>query len=177
MIFENTTEYDKAAIYALAGVQVKATRRLQIRRWVLLVAGVWLCLCGALLLLRLRWLDFSGHIVTGMTLVLGPFGLLQGLYFRRLMAWKTGRQILKGDSGPRRFLFSAEAFQAEQAGIRSIYRYEILQSAYEVPGYFILTLDNVHSMILSMGGFTQGTADGFRSFLEEKLGEPVQYLR
>ncbi|MCI8398247.1 MAG: YcxB family protein [Oscillibacter sp.] len=176
MVFENTTLYDKEALYALADVQIKTSRRTRIRRWVLLIAGGWCCIAGILLLWRLRRLDFSGHIVTGMTLVLGPMGVLQGLFYRSMIAARIRRQ-LQGDDGPRRCFFTEDAFQAEKAGVRSVYSYDLVQNAYELPGYFVLALDKIHCVILSMAGFTQGTPDDFRAFIEQRLHGPVRYLR
>lgn len=177
MIFENTTQYDSEALYALADVQIKTSRRHRIRRWVLLLAGLWCCIAGILLLSMLWRLDMSGYIVTGMTLVMGPFGVVQGIFYRRIIVWRTKKHVLQGDSGPRRFVFTEEALQAEKAGVRSAYRYEVVQNAYETGGYFVLALDKLHCIIVSMAGFTQGSPDGFRAFLEQKLGQPVQYLR
>ncbi len=175
-MFENTTNYDKAALHAFADVCIRTVRRTRYRlhRAVLLVAGGICVVEGLFVLAFLRPLDYSTTILLGVVLVVGPCSVIKGLFLRRFTARKMQKNMT--NTGTCRFRFDEDSFQAEQPGVVSSYRYDRIYKACEAPGYFILFLDKTRGSVVDMGGFTKGTADEFRAFLAEKTGKPVEYV-
>jgi len=119
-------------------------------------------------------LDFGERLIAVMALVICGFALIKGLFLRRIMAWSSLRGLRQaaGD-GERRFVFSEDSFLGTQSGTETTWQYGTVQDVYETEGYFVLRFDKLTSIILSKEGFTAGTAEGFRRFIEEKTGKPV----
>lgn len=176
-MFENTTKYDREAVYAFTDVYTRTIRRTRYRLHlgVLLIGGGFCILDGLILLSMWRRLDFSSIVLMGVVLVVGPCAVFKGLFLRRFMARRMRKNMLQ-ENGVCHYVFGEDSFQVSQPGVTSTYRYDRVFRAYEAPGYFVLFLDKVRGGIIDMGGFTQGTADEFRAFLTEKLGKPVEYI-
>ncbi len=175
-MFENHTAYDKAAIQAMTGVCTRKVRRRQylLRKGWHLGFGILGTLCGLTLLLIFESLDFGERLIAVMALVVCGFALVKGLFLRRIMAWSSLRALRQaaGDQ-ERRFVFSEESFRGIQSGMETAYRYETIQDAYETEGYFALRFDKLTCILLDKTGFTVGTAEEFRRFIEGKIGKPV----
>lgn len=175
-MFENRTTYDKAAVQAMTWVFSKKVRRKQylLRKCYHLGFGIIGTLCGLLLLLIFDTLDFGERLVAVMALVICGFALIKGLFLQRFMAWSSLRGLRQATSdGERRFVFSEESFLGTQSGTETTWQYGTVQDAYETEGYFLLRFDKLTSIILDKEGFTQGTAEGFRRFFEERTGKPI----
>ena len=177
-MFENVTVYDQAALYAFTDVYTHTIQRVRYRLHlaVLLIGGGICTMEGLFLLFVLQLQDYSSLVLTGVVLFIGPCAVIKGLFLRHFMARNT-RKRMNFRNGKCRFFFDMDYFETEQPGIQSTYCYDRIYKAYEAPGYFVLFLDKVHGVILDMGGFTQGTADEFRSFLTERLERPIEYVR
>lgn len=175
-VFENHTNYDKSAIQAMTWVFSTKVRRKQylLRKGWHLGFGILGTLCGLTLLLIFESLDFGERLVAVMALVVCGFALIKGLFLQRIMAWSTLRALHQatGD-GERRFVFSEDSFLGIQSGTETVWRYETIQDVYETEGYFLLRFDKLTSSIIDKEGFTQGTAEGFRRFIQGKTGKPV----
>jgi len=175
-MFENHTAYDKAAIQAMTWVFSKKVQRKQylLRKCYHLGFGIFGTLCGLLLLLIFDSLDFGERLIAVMALVVCGFALIKGLFLRRFMAWSTLRGLRQATSdGERRFVFSEDSFLGIQSGMETAYQYGTVQDVYETEGYFLLRFDKLTSSIIDKEGFTVGTAEGFRRFIEEKTGKPI----
>ena len=178
-MFENTTIYDKAAVWSMTRA---FTRKFQRKRYLLrkcfyIGAGLLGTLCGLLLLFVFGALDFGEKLICFFSLAVCVPALVKGLFLRRLTAWSAGRSLRKsGDPLERRFVFSEEDFRASQSGMETVYQYETVRDAYETGGHFVLRLDARTGIIVDKAGFTTGTAGGFRDFLGRKLGKPVEYV-
>ena len=179
MTYENTTRYDKNAVWALT---LAFSRRVQrkrflLRRLFLLMVGTIALAGGLVLLMVFSALDTGSRIICAAGLILGAAALSEGLFLRRVMAWSTRRSLRKqGDSMERRFVFSSESFQAYQPGAETKFSYEAVKGFYETEGYFVLQMDTGHGVVVDKTGFTQGTADGFRQFLAERTGLSAERL-
>lgn len=179
-MFENTTLYDKAAVWAMTRV---FTRRFQRKSYLLrkcfyLGAGLLGTVGGLILLPAFGALDHGERLICVMALAVCVPALLKGLFLRRFIAWSTGRVLRKAVSPrERRFVFSEESFLCVEPGIETAYQYETVQGACETEKYFILRLNRQTCVILDKAGFTRGTAGGFRSFLERKLEKPVESVK
>ncbi len=175
-MFENHTKYDKAAIQAMTWVfstKVQRKRYLLRKGWHL-GFGIIGTLCSLLLLMIFDTLDFGERLFAVMALVVCGFALVKGLFLQRIMARSTLRALRQaaGD-GERRFVFPEDSFLGVQSGMETAYQYETIQDVYETEGYFLLRFDKLTSSIIDKKGFTVGTAEGFRRFIEEKTGKPV----
>lgn len=175
-MFENRTAYDKAAVQAMTWVFTAKVRRKQylLRRCYHLGFGIIGTLCGLTLLVIFDSPDFGERLIAVMALVICGFALIKGLFLRRIMARSSLRALRQaaGDQ-ERRFLFSEDSFLGTQSGTETTWQYETVQDAYETEGYFLLRFDKLTCIILDKEGFAQGTAEGFRRFIEGKIGKPV----
>lgn len=175
-MFENHTTYGKAAVQAMTWVFSKKVRRKQylLRRCYHLGFGIIGTLCGLILLVIFDSLDFGERLIAVMALVICGFALIKGLFLRRIMARSSLRALRQatGDQ-ERRFVFSEESFLGFQSGTETTWQYGAVQDAYETEGYFVLRFDKLTCIILDKEGFAQGTAEGFRRFIERKIGKPI----
>jgi len=178
-MFENNTAYDKNAIAAMTWVFTRKARRKQylLRKCFLLAVGSVALLSGLLLLLTFGTLDYGDRVICVIGLLVGGVALIEGLFLRRVMAWRSLRALRQAADASelRRFVFSEDSFQGTQSGMETTWQYERVQEAYETEEYFILRLDKLTCILLDKSGFAQGTVWGFRSFLERKLGKPVEW--
>lgn len=179
MTYENTTRYDKNAVWALtlAFSSRVQRKRFLLRRLFLLMVGTIALAGGLVLLMVFSALDTGSRVICAAGLIVGAFALGEGLFLRRIMAWSTRRSLRKqGDSMERRFVFSSEAFQGSQPGMETRFSYETVKGVWETEDYFVLQMDTGHGMVVDKTGFTQGTADGFRQFLAERTGLSAEWL-
>ena len=80
--------------------------------------------------------------------------------------------------GERVFRFTPEGIQAEHPGAgQTRYRYSQVTEAFDSGGCFVLLLKDGGSLMVARDGFTTGTAEDFRAFLEEKVKRPVRQVR
>lgn len=179
-MFENHTAYDKSAVEAMTWVFTRKIRRKQylLRRCFLLCVGSVGALSGLTLLLMFGTLDYGDRVICVIGLAIGGLALAEGIFLRRFMTWRSLRALRqsKDASERRRFVFSEGSFQGTQSGMETTWQYETIQEAYETEGYFVLRFDKLTCILLDKSGFTQGTAWGFRAFLERKLGKPVEQV-
>lgn len=177
-LFENHSTYDMAAMQALVRVSArKIFRWWRLRRVVLTTSGVVAMVCGALLLGVFRFLDTTERLLCGISLLIGMIAFLKGLLFYKLIAQKLWRDLLRaGDTMERRYIFRETAFQGIRINSETCYAYEAIRAAYETPGYYFLFLDSGNSALLDKGGFIEGSASGFRTFLEKKLGGTLEFV-
>lgn len=183
-MFENTTVYDKSAAKALAFVWSRKEPRLlnllQSRRHTILGG---MCMAGGLILLGFAWSGSDGRVFIVLYLLVGVIALTMGglLFFRRPMArwwfeWGILRGLRKGrEPLERRRTFHEDFYWSSAEGGRQ-YGYETLKTVYEVNGFFIWEMTDGWGA-LNQSGFTQGTPEDFRDFLERKLRRPVERIK
>lgn len=179
-MFENMTGYDKKAVRAMTRVFTRKVRRKRylLRKCFLAGMGLLGTLCGLLLLILFRELDFGERVICIAVLAVCMPAFLKGLFLRRFMAWSTIRALRRAGGSPeRRFVFSEESFRGVQSGMETVYQYEIVRGVYETETYFVLQLDAQLCMMIDKDGFSQGTPDGFRTFLAEKTGRAAEFVR
>lgn len=174
MEFENTTQYDKRAVSALVNVVIHVTQR-QIysqRRTALLCLGILTASVGGVLLCTSGLLF---RIFGGLAAVLGAAILLEFLFLRQNTVRSVRRRL---PGGERVFRFTPEGIQAEHPGAgQTRYRYSQVTEAFDSGGCFVLLLKDGGSLMVARDGFTTGTAEDFRAFLEEKVKRPVRQVR
>lgn len=179
MTYENTTRYDKSAVWALTLVFSRTVQRKRflLRRLFLLVVGGIALTGGLVLLMVFSALDTGSRVICATGLIVGAAALGEGLFLRRVMAWSTRRSLRRqGDAMERQFTFSPECFRCAQTGMETVFEYQTVKGVWETEDYFVLHMDTGHGMVVRKSGFTQGTADGFRRFLSEKTGLTAECL-
>lgn len=179
-MFENATIYDKAAVRSMTQAFIRKFQRKRylLRKYFYIGVGLLGTLCGLLLLLVFDTLDLGEKLICFFSLAVCVPALLKGLFLRRIMAWSTGWSLRKS-GGPleRRFVFSEESFRAAQSGMETAYQYEMVKGIYETGEHFVLQLNAQTGVILDKAGFSRGTPEGFRDFMERKLGKPAERVR
>ena len=106
-------------------------------------------------------------------LVLGLFLLLWTPFFHRFQAWMASKLMLKDapeytlDFHEDGYVVSSTTAHGEPTERTP---YDTIWRLCETSEYFVLILSKHNGYILRKNGFTQGDADSFRSFIQEKTG-------
>ena len=105
-------------------------------------------------------------------------GLLLGmlLFEDRLNGVIGLRQVLPGSRQVTAH-FTEEDYRHTTLVSESTWHYEQIQAVCETEAYFLLLLGRRHGQVYSKAGFTRGTPEAFRTFIAEKTGLGVPYIR
>ena len=52
-----------------------------------------------------------------------------------------------------------------------------IKAVYETEDYFVFFLSSRHGQVYDKHGFAEGTPEEFRTFISEKTGKPVEYIK
>ena len=158
---------------AMTALSRAARRTLGRRRNIAIHIFCWVVLVLDLLLFLLLWL---GGDVPWLNLLLGL--MLQGmlLFEDRLNGAIGLRQVLPGSRQVTAH-FTEEDYRHTTLVSESTWHYEQIQAVCETEAYFLLLLGRRHGQVYSKAGFTQGTPEAFRTFIAEKTGLGVPYIR
>lgn len=175
-MFENFMQYDRDAVWAMTLVFTKEIQKKSYlgRKCFYMGAGLWGTVCGLLLLAVFSRLETAERALCIAALVVCVPSLLKGLFLRRFMAWSSRRVLRRsGEALERHFTFSEESCLCNRPGMETVYQYETVRNVYETETHFMLQLDKRSGIIVDKNGFSHGTPEGFRDFLERKLKKPV----
>ena len=70
-----------------------------------------------------------------------------------------------------------DGITCQSAGSLLNFEYALVQCVLEDQERFYLFVDQRAAHMLRKDGFTQGTAEDFRAFIEKKTGKPVEYIK
>lgn len=184
-MFENTTVYDKATVRVTAFVWMRkmprASELIQRRRHT--VFGGVEAVAGGLLILLGFVSPPDNQIVSVFYRLIGVTAFVTGVLLlfrrplsRRFIEWGIPWSLRKrGEPLELRRTFHEDFFWSSTEGGRQ-YGYETLKAVYEVNGFFVFEMTDRWGT-LDLSGFTRGTPEDFRDFLERKLGRPVERIQ
>ncbi|MGI5963705.1 MAG: YcxB family protein [Lawsonibacter sp.] len=112
-------------------------------------------------------------------LVIGGFLMVWIPFFHRFQAWMASKLMLKGnpeytlDFDEKGYVVSSTTTHGEPT---EKFEYNTVWRLCETTDYFIMMLNKRSGYILDKNGFTKGSADSFRIFLEGKADMPFERI-
>ena len=167
------TVYDQKALRTMARALRKTVRKKHSRRshvfgWIVAALG--------LLLSFLSGED--GFTVTGKTvltwLVVAVI-VVTLIWEDHLNGYFAGKRALPGTKHTTA-TFDEEGYTSFNTAGETRWKYENIQRVAETKEYFVFVLNVDHAQVYQKENMSGGTAEEFRSFLEEKLGKSVEQV-
>ena len=163
--------------YSQKGMTVMArTLRKTLRRKTDILSNIFAGVAFVIALLLLimdGWpFSFKGWI----TAVIALFMLTAVLWQDRLNGALAGRKMLPGMETVKA-VFTEEKYINSTAAAETHWNHTQIKAVYETKDYFVFFLSDRHGQIYDKHGFSEGTPEEFRTFISEKTGKPVEYIK
>jgi len=174
MHFVIQTTYDRKALTVMARTLRKTLRRKGSRRSAVFGSLV-VILAGVLLFAKLgsgAGFDAGDAVTPTAACVIVVTFFAQDF----LNGWLAGRKMLPGTERGET-VFTEEGFVTTTAAAETHWNHTQIKAAYETKDYFVFFLSNRHGQVYDKTGFLEGTPDTFRTFIQEKTGRPVEYIK
>lgn len=174
MEFHFETNYNQKGFTVMARALRRTIRRKHSRRSHLFgwcVAAFGLLLTAADRMLQEPW-TFRNTLTCGVVLIL----LVTLLAEDRTNAFFARRRMLPGTETAA-CVFTEDGYTSSTAAATTEFRYEAVQRICETREYFVFLLGRQHGQIYDKATLTGGTVDEFRTFISEKTGKPVEYIK
>ena len=171
MRFTVETNYDQKTLTSLAHalrktVRKKSGRLSHILGWIAVV------LSPVLLFHDGFALDFRRVI----TLLAVLFMLAVLLFEDSINGWIARKRLLKGlDKSVT--TFEEEGYETITAVGKTQWTYEVIGEIVELKNCFVFIFDRSHGQVYDKAGFTEGSVEEFRSFIEGKTKKEVKTIR
>lgn len=174
MEFRFETRYDQKGLTAMARalrktIRKKRSRRSHIFGWcVVVLAGL---LIAAQRLLGEPWALRD-------TLNCGVGAILLVILFTedQVNAFFAKKKLLPGTSSAK-CVFREESYTSTTEVASTEFHYESVQQVCETADYFVLLFSQQHGQIYDKASLSGGTAEEFRTFITEKTGKPIAYIK
>lgn len=174
MEFRFETRYDQKGLTAMARAMRKTLRRKGSRRshifgWCVIALAV--LLVAVQLLLDEPWTlrDTLNCVVCVVLLAI--------LFTEdRVNAFFAKKKMLPGTSSAR-CVFTEESYTSTTEVAATEFHYESVQQVCETADYFVFLFSRQHGQIYDKATLSGGTAEEFRTFITEKTGKPVAYIK
>ena len=171
MRFTVETNYDQKTLTNLAHalrktVRKKSGRLSHILGWIAVV------LSPVLLFHDGFALDFRRVI----TLLVVLFMLAVLLFEDSINGWIARKRLLKGlDKAVTEF--HEDGYETITAIGKTQWNYDVMIQIVEMNDYFLFVFDQSHGQVYDKAGFTEGSVEEFRSFIEGKTKKEVKTIR
>lgn len=93
-----------------------------------------------------------------------------------LNGWIAGKQMLPNAKEAQTF-FEADNYTNATAAIKSACTYEQIKVICETKGYIVFFLSKKHGQVFDKKGFQNGDLQSFRTFIMDKTGKAIQYIK
>lgn len=174
MEFRFETKYDQKGLTVMARALRKTIRKKQSRRshifgWCIVALAV-------LLVAAERLLDEPWTLRD--TLNCGVGVILIAVLFTedQVNAFFAKKKLLPGTSFAK-CVFGEESYTSTTEVATTEFHYEAVQQVCETADYFVLLFGQQHGQIYDKASLSGGTAEEFRTFLTEKTGKPIAYIK
>ena len=173
MEFTFDTAYDQKTVTAMVRALRKTQRKKRSRRshilgWAVIVLGTLLVIS-----------DFTNakvDIGTWVTLATVPVLLAVFAWEDSLNAALARKRTLPGLMHTHA-AFTEDSYRTETTMGNTEWFYANILSVVELPGYFVFLFDKNHAQIYTKAGMTGGTPEEFRSFIAEKAGKEIIFVK
>ena len=170
MEFVFETNYDRKAMTAMARglrktVRKKHSRRSHILGWIVIALG-----------LLLSWP--SGEIRASDVLMWAAIVVMviALLFEDRLNGYFARKKMLPGTSHSKA-IFTEEGYRSETQMGNTEWKYENITAMAELNDYFVFLFSKNHAQVYDKRTLTGGTAEEFRTFIQEQTGKPVEAVK
>lgn len=174
MEFQFETKYEQKGLTALARalrktIRKKRSRRSHIFGWCVVALAV-------LLIVVRRLLDEPWTVRDTLNGCVGV--ILIGVLFTEdpVNAFFAKKKLLPGTSFAR-CVFTEESYTSTTEVAATEFRYEAVQQVCETADYFVLLFSHQHGQIYDKAALSGGTVEEFRTFITEKTGKPIAYIK
>ena len=174
MEFRFETAYDQKGLTAMARALRKTLRKKRSRRshifgWCLVALAVLLIAAGRLLDEPWMFRD---------TLNCAVIVILIAILFTEdsVNAFFAKKKMLPGTSLAK-CVFREESYTSTTEAAATEFHYEAVQQVCETEDYFVLLLGRQHGQIYDKATLSSGTVEEFRTFITEKTGKPIAYIK
>ena len=153
----------------------KAARKVMRRKrslFVRIFGGAAVVMAAGLGLLRFGGGDFHGWIDIALAAGLLAIILLEDWMNGTFAARQIGPENAEVTTA-----FDEDGYTNFADGASGHWPYGKIQAFCETRDYFVFLMDVQRGQVYDKSGFTEGTADEFRSFIREKTGKTVQYIK
>ena len=171
MIFTNETKYNQKTMTSLAHalrltLRKKRNKRTHIVGWIVLVLA-------ALLLAGNGFVLSFQSVITVLAMLIMVVTLLWEDHINGYIARK---RLLKGlDKSVT--TFHEDGYETITAVGKTQWTYEVIGEIVEMKDCFVFIFDRSHGQVYDKAGFTEGTVEEFRSFIEGKTKKDIQKLK
>ena len=174
MEFTFETNYDKKTLTALAKAMRKTIRKKKNRRthifgWIIIVIGLLLSLPKGNEVYTVGANEIVTWAACGMILIVL-------LFEDRMNGALSAKRMAPGNDKMSAF-FGEEGYHSKSDLGSSDWHYDKIDALAETKDYFVFLIGDRHGQILEKARMTGGTVDEFRSFIEEKTGKKMQYVK
>lgn len=174
MEFQFETKYDQKGLTAMARALRKTIRKKRSRRSRMFG---WCIVALAVLLIAAQgasgepW-TFRDVLTCGigviLTVVLFTEDQVNAFFGKKMML--PGTSFVKS-------VFSEESYTLATEAAVTEFHYETVQQICETEDYFVLLFSRQHGQIYDKATLSGGTAGDFRTFITEKTGKPIAYVK
>ena len=171
MRFTVETNYDQKTMTALAHglrktVRAKRSKRTHRLGWIIVVLSI--------LLLWSRDFQLSPQSIVTLLVVLLLIATL--LWEDSINGYIARKRLLKGlDKSVT--TFEEEGYETITAVGKTQWTYEVIGEIVELKNCFVFIFDRSHGQVYDKAGFTEGSVEEFRSFIEGKTKKEVKTIK
>jgi len=172
--FRFETTYDQKGLAAMARalrktIRKKRSRRSHIFGWCMVALAV--LLIAAQRMLGEPW-TFRDTLNCGVGVILMAILVTED----QVNAFFAKKKMLPGTSSAKS-IFGEESYTSTTEAAATEFHYEAVRQACETADYFVLLFSRQHGQIYDKATLSGGTAEEFRTFITEKTGKPVAYIK
>lgn len=93
-----------------------------------------------------------------------------------LNGWIAGKQMIP-NAKEAQTIFEADNYTNATAAVKSICTYEQIKVICETKEYIVFFLSKKHGQVFDKKGFQNGDLQSFRTFIMDKTGKAIQYIK
>ena len=174
MEFRFETKYDQKGLTVLARalrktIRKKGSRRSHIFGWCVIALAVLLVAAG-------RLLDEPWTLRDTLNCGVGAVLIAVLLTEDQVNAFAAKKKLLPGTSSAK-CVFREESYTSTTEAASTEFHYEAVQQVCETADYFVLLFSRQHGQIYDKATLSGGSIEEFRTFITEKTGKPIAYIK
>lgn len=174
MEFQFETKYDQKGLAAMARAMRKTLRKKRSRRSH--IVG-WCIVALDILLIAAQWMIHEPWTFRSiLDWAVGVILVMILLTEDQVNAFFAKKKMLPGTSSAK-CVFTEKGYISTTEYAATEFHYEAVQQVCETADYFVLLLSQRHGQIYDKASLSGGTAEEFRSFIGERTGKPIAYIK
>lgn len=174
MEFRFETAYDQRGLTALARALRKTIRKKR-SRWSH-IFGWCVVALAVLLIAAMRMLGEPWTFQDTLNLGVGVILIVILLTEDQVNAFFAKKKLLPGTSSAKS-VFTEESYTSTTEAAATEFHYETVRQVCETAEYFVLLFSQQHGQIYDKATLSGGTVEEFRTFITEKTGKPIAYIK